>query len=596
MSDSVLKAIFYARFHEEKVLSWLERATRCQDWCLLFLYLFTPVLGAILGRHEESGDTAVVRAANEEITKKFPSPTVLHQVPEGSVIPLANATQQPLFHFPSVSNHIIPRREFCDRPLSLLASHHRIIGFPVCIHNPILYPRSDFIFNFCLVVDEKAEWGAYASVVSKLARLMRNLEEQAGWLSKEERREGWIKAGERGYGGGNRVFAICEMVLEDLNCYCECMIPIDDSNTLNLKLFPTRSPPPPIQIYHVPLSTVRFSSLQTNTWDLTVQRIIPYIDGINSVQKIAVLADTDLTLTRRALAHLLYYGCILMLNTFHFGAIYAPTAEIGVFVEDTRMQDECRRYIITPNSPFKTSITGSSSTTNAPQASSSSFTPSTSFLNKNHKSSNLNPSSSATPHPPSRATILHLYASLRQGLPLRDWCLAHAASLAYIDIRRFITFGIIKGFLYRSHRYAIALRAADTAADAAVAEEALRSRRQAEKTWRKAAMSSGWRTPIALDTEPALDGGFGGVVVRARTEVDDEEVTVEETKKVDAEKEGKMPGAEELGKGRSLADQFLARYLDGCHCLDEVSTDTGLGQQEVVRKLRGLGDVVFVNR
>ncbi|KAG9565144.1 hypothetical protein KCV01_g20433, partial [Aureobasidium melanogenum] len=146
------------------------------------------------------------------------------------------------------------------------------------------------------------------------------------------------------------------------------MIPIDDSNTLNLKLFPTRSPPPPIQIYHVPLSTVRFSSLQTNTWDLTVQRIIPFIDGINSVQKIAILADTDLTLTRRALAHLLYYGCILMLNTFHFHAIYATTAEIGVFVEDTKMQDECRRYIVTPHSPFKNSISGSSpSTTNPSQ-------------------------------------------------------------------------------------------------------------------------------------------------------------------------------------------------------------------------------------
>ncbi|KAG9844765.1 NPR2-domain-containing protein, partial [Aureobasidium melanogenum] len=547
MSGTMLKAIFYARFHEEK------------------------------------------------------GPTVLHQVPEGSVIPLANATQQPLFHFPSVSNHIIPRREFCDRPLSLLASHHRIIGFPVCIHNPVLYPRSDFIFNFCLVVDENAEWGAYASVVSKLARLMRNLEEQAGWLSKEERREGWVKAGERGYGGGNRVFAICEMVLEDLNCYCECMIPIDDSNTLNLKLFPTRSPPPPIQIYHVPLSTVRFSSLQTNTWDLTVQRIIPYIDGINSVQKIAILADTDLTLTRRALAHLLYYGCILMLNTFHFNAIYATTAEIGVFVEDTKMQDECRRYIVTPHSPFKNSISGSSpSTTNPSQGPSSSFNHSTSFLSRNHKSSNLNPSSGDTsPQPPSRATILHLYASLRQGLSLRDWCLAHASSLAYIDVRRFITFGIIKGFLYRSHRYSIALRAADTAADAAVAEEALRSRREAEKTWRKAAMSSGWRTPVALQDEPALDGGFGGVVVRAKKEVEVEEgaaAAAAENKKEEEGTDGKMPGPEELGKGRSLADQLLARYLDGCHCLDEVCTDTGMGQQEAVRKLRGLGDVVFVNR
>ena len=375
----------------------------------------------------------------------------------------------------------------------------------------------------------------------------------------------------------------------------------DDSNTLNLKLFPTRSPPPPIQIYHVPVSTVRFSSLQTNTWDLTVQRIIPFIDGINSVQKIAVLADTDLTLTRRALAHLLYYGCILMLNTFHFGAIYAATAEIGVFVEDTKMQDECRRYIVTPHSPFKNSIPDASSTTNATtHAQSSSFNPSTSsFLLKHHKSSNLNPSSaSSQPQPPSRATVLHLYASLRQGLPLRDWCLAHASSLAYIDIRRFITFGIIKGFLYRSHRYAIALRAADTAADAAVAaaEEAMRSHRNAEKTWRKAAMSSGWRTPVALHEEAALDGGFGGVVVRGKNEVDETETRAVEAKKGETQADGKMPDAEELGKGRSLADQFLARYLDGCHCLDEVCTDTGMGQQEAVKKLRALGDVVFVNR
>lgn len=345
------------------------------------------------------------------------------------------------------------------------------------------------------------------------------------------------------------------------------------------------------------MSTVRFSSLQTNTWDLTVQRIIPYIDGINSVQKIAILADTDLTLTRRALAHLLYYGCILMLNTFHFHAIYATTAEIGVFVEDTKMQDECRRYIVTPHSPFKNSISGSSVPSSQGPGPSSSFNPSTSYSSRNHKSSNLNPSSGNTPQPPSRATVLHLYASLRQGLSLRDWCLAHASSLAHIDIRRFITFGIIKGFLYRSHRYAIALRAADTAADAAVAEEALRARREAEKTWRKAAMSSGWRTPVALQDEPALDGGFGGVVVRAKKEnEDDGAAAVAENNKQDGEKDGKMPGVEELGKGRSLADQLLARYLDGCHCLDEVCTDTGLGQQEAIRKLRGLGDVVFVNR
>jgi hypothetical protein len=308
-----------------------------------------------------------------------------------------------------------------------------------------------------------------------------------------------------------------------------------------------------------------------------------------------------------------------MLNSFHFGAIYAPTAEIGVFVEDVRMQDECRRYIMTPHSPFKSS-SSNSTTTSFPSSSAATAANTTNnslsssltnpplhhhYQASKHKSSNLNPSSSTTasnPIPTSRATLLTLYTSLRQGLTLRDWCITHASLLSHIDVRRFITFGIIKGFLYRSHRYGIALRAADTAADARIAEEALRISREAEKGWRRAAMSSGWRTPVAVKSESTSAAAAAAVVKTM--------VTVEEGGGGgDGVKEGEVQGSavaadvmankEESGlgvKGRSLEDQFLARYLDGCHCLDEVCCDSGLGEREAVRKLRAMGDVVFVNR
>ena len=132
----------------------------------------------------------------------------------------------PHFDFPSISDYIIPRREFCDRLLVVCCNKHRVIGFPVCITDDLKYDRNDFIFNVCLVLDEDAAWSAYASVVKKLARLFRNLEEQNGFLSKEEERDDLIVAGEAGYGGGSKVYALCEMVMEDLNNYCECMIPI----------------------------------------------------------------------------------------------------------------------------------------------------------------------------------------------------------------------------------------------------------------------------------------------------------------------------------------------------------------------------------
>lgn len=179
--------------------------------------------------HQERGANAPTKLEIDKHLTFILGSTVLHQVPEGSIIPCppSPTAQTPFFDFSSISDYIIPRREFCDRVVSICSNHYRILGYPVCIQDQ-KYDRNEFIFNFCLVLDEDAQYSSYASVVRKLAQLFRNLEEQSGFLSKEEEMEGLIVAGEEGYGGmeGARVYAVCEMILEDLNNYQECMIPI----------------------------------------------------------------------------------------------------------------------------------------------------------------------------------------------------------------------------------------------------------------------------------------------------------------------------------------------------------------------------------
>ena len=93
------------------------------------------------------------------------------------------------------------------------------------------YSRNEFIFNWAVVVEEGlADWVAYGEVVRKVGRLLRGLEEQGGFVSEEEdAMDVWDddhegKAWRRG--SGSKVFALCEMLLEDLNNYAECMIPI----------------------------------------------------------------------------------------------------------------------------------------------------------------------------------------------------------------------------------------------------------------------------------------------------------------------------------------------------------------------------------
>jgi hypothetical protein len=55
----------------------------------------------------------------------------------------------------------------------------------------------------------------YKSVVQKLAHLMHGLEEQNGFLSRD-----FSKSGE------GKIYSLCETLMEDLNNYSECMIPI----------------------------------------------------------------------------------------------------------------------------------------------------------------------------------------------------------------------------------------------------------------------------------------------------------------------------------------------------------------------------------
>jgi hypothetical protein len=198
MPPRAIKAIFFARFHHEKGIPPRR------------------YLGAVPKMLTNIGSR------------------VLHQVPEGSITPSKSpsALPTPLFDFDAVSTYVIPTQQFCDRLLTFCANHHRIIGYPVCVRENGKYNRNEYIFNFALVIEESVkDWAAYGEVARKMGRLLRGLEEQAGFLSREEQTvwEGAQSKTGNGYAPAkfsSKVYALCEVVLEDLNNYAECMIPI----------------------------------------------------------------------------------------------------------------------------------------------------------------------------------------------------------------------------------------------------------------------------------------------------------------------------------------------------------------------------------
>ncbi|EAU88817.2 nitrogen permease regulator Npr2 [Coprinopsis cinerea okayama7 len=296
--------------------------------------------------------------------------------------------------FPSPSNN---KRSMSSQPtLFNFSEISIIIGFPVELTGR--YKRYYFRYNLCFVFERNADLSCYEPVVRKISRVLKSCEEESGFLSSPET--------------CTQVYSILEQLYEDLNSYSETSIPIDQFNSIELKIFPFYPNPPDVKDWMVPLALINIQKRFEENWDLTMIKVCRFIDGVNHVGRIAKLADCDPRLTRQAIAHLLYYQVIMTIDIFQYSNMYTLCRSVQWLADETHVKDECGPYVV----------------------------------------------KSGTQRIPDWPDLLHLYSRLKTGKTVFEWMREYNVESLGIDVRRFITFGVIKGFLRRVHRYPMFVR------------------------------------------------------------------------------------------------------------------------------------------
>ncbi|OWZ02385.1 hypothetical protein PHMEG_00026066 [Phytophthora megakarya] len=329
-------------------------------------------------------------------------PVILFQAPDNV---LSNEV------FDSVSGYIIIDKALCGKIITVRAQQMKIVGYPVCIEDD-KYHRNALLFNIGFVFDEHVETAPYRPILRKLGALVEGMEKESGFLYNSDKKE--------------LLGTILPQILRDLTLHGECTIPVDTANIVNLKLFPTLQDPAPVFEYQVPVAIRDLRALLENSvlrleltllisrttaeWDLALQQIVPFIDGVRYMKRISLEADVEIAIVKKCVRQLLYYGCVTLIDIFLHSNIYANTPKIAMIANDPKLQAECAVYI-----------------------------------------------SKSGHAPPSFARIFALYCSVQPSLRMSDFCVVYSESLALIDVRRFITFGLIHGFLRRVHRYPICI-------------------------------------------------------------------------------------------------------------------------------------------
>lgn len=140
-----------------------------------------------------------------------------------------------------------------------------------------------------------------------------------------------------------------------------------------------------------------------------------------------------------------------------------------------------------------------------------------------------------------------------------------------IDVRRFITFGVIKGFLYRVHKYAVL-----DGPRGAGGEEVLLVRGVDEA----AAIEQHERIESWRDSGGAnVEGGSGGRGANGNVGQGSRRASI---------------AASSSSVTKALP---LARYLDGMHCFDEICTELQAGEREVSERMKAIyKKVLFISR
>ncbi|KAE8611955.1 hypothetical protein XENTR_v10012646 [Xenopus tropicalis] len=192
--------------------------------------------------------------------------------------------------FDSVHVYIITKHELQNKLITVTAMDKKLIGCPVCIENK-KYSRNALLFNLGFVCDARAKTCALEPIVKKLAGYLTTLELETGFISNEDSKQ--------------RLVPIMNILLEGLNSTGECSLPIDESNTMHLKVIEPRVSPPTAQEYDVPVFIEEKEDFNNLQWDLTTQQILPYIDGFRHIQKISAEADVELNLVRIAIQNLM---------------------------------------------------------------------------------------------------------------------------------------------------------------------------------------------------------------------------------------------------------------------------------------------------
>lgn len=254
-------------------------------------------------------------------------------------VPKENNKVEATFHF--TKGLIIPKPSMFRNSFSLTIKSLRckVLMFPVGIDHKS-YERGRFTFDMAFIVDMTSSAETmYEPIVQKCAEYLIELEMEYKFLTNPKYKDQVLDVMERMFNDlSNKGESVIEVSLED-----------EKIVTLYFKLCPLyRGCEPPEIDYHMVPMFIREVTLTDHLiekMDVLSQKIIPQIDGINTVREIAIILELDPSLVARCVRNLHFYECVSLVPMFLYYNTYVATERVHDFYKNQTEINDCLEFV-----------------------------------------------------------------------------------------------------------------------------------------------------------------------------------------------------------------------------------------------------------
>ena len=103
--------------------------------------------------------------------------------------------------------------------------------------------------------------------------------------------------------------------------------------------------PSSVRDHDVPVRVRELGTSITSEWDLTLQQILPYVDGVRFVKRISLDAGVEVALVKHCVRQLLYYGCVSLVDIFQYSNIYTTGRRVNLLASNQEFGRQCVAYV-----------------------------------------------------------------------------------------------------------------------------------------------------------------------------------------------------------------------------------------------------------